>query len=278
MLFNNIPWMKGGLYMIEPVAIYYEHCEPGWRVPSSATRNHILVLVTEGEATFETTANRFVLGKGDLLFLPQGIERHAYNAESGAHEMFVAHFRYAGTGDGLPLLTGHEPLKVRPMNEDYLRYRFSALNQYWLRNSAHAATLCHSALLELLALLSEEAVHGEARSSASGIIYKLEEYVLGHYRQPITNQELADYVGKTPNYVSSLYKKTTGRTLTDYMQRIRVSAACDLLTTSEMNIGEISDYLGFCEQSYFYKVFKRVTGSLPSEYVRHNVDRTRFRT
>lgn len=47
--------------MIEPLAIDYEHCEAGWQVPRSRTNNHIAVLVTEGQAVFETEQGRYAV-------------------------------------------------------------------------------------------------------------------------------------------------------------------------------------------------------------------------
>lgn len=260
--------------MIEPVAIYYEHCEPGWLVPGSRTNNHIAVLVTEGHVVFDTEQGSFALSRGDMLFMPKGLERSASHSPEAPHEMYVAHFQHAGEAEGLPLWTAPQARVVKIHNYDYVRNRFAALVQYWLRQSPFRPALCHAALLELLALFAETSESAASQGAASGLVYRLEAYILLHYRRTITVGELAAHVGKTPNYISALYRQSTGRTLTDYMQQIRIAAACDLLLTSQMNIGEISDYLGFCEQSYFNKVFKKITGTLPSAYVRHKVNRS----
>ncbi|MBO9609424.1 MAG: helix-turn-helix domain-containing protein [Paenibacillaceae bacterium] len=259
--------------MIEPIAVYYEHCAAGWKVPRSRTTNRIAVLVVEGEAAFDTEQGLFRLGKGDMLYMPAGIEREAWNAPKETHEMYVAHFHYAGDGEGVRLLGAERVCAARPPSGDYARNRFAALTQYWLRQSAGRPALCHAVLLELLALLGEAAEADSLQGVTSSLVYRLEAYILQHYREPVTVRELAAHVGKTPNYISSLYRKATRRTLTAYLQQIRIAAACDLLMRSQMNIGEISDYLGFCEQSYFNKVFRNITGSAPSAYVRHQVVR-----
>lgn len=85
--------------------------------------------------------------------------------------------------------------------------------------------------------------------------------------------ELARLVERSPNYISRLFKEETGQTVTDYTQQLRITAACDLLANSQMNVREVSDFLGFCEQSYFNKVFKRLTGTLPSAYMKEKVRR-----
>ncbi|NQX66901.1 AraC family transcriptional regulator [Paenibacillus alba] len=258
--------------MIHPIAIYFEHCEPDWHVPRAAANNHILILMTGGEITYSVGDQSFTLKKGDLLFVPEGHIRSALNHSKRVHDMYVAHFRYAGTGDGLPLLAEPACRLTRPHNFDYIKQRFSSLTQYWLQKSTYTQTLCHSVLLEIIAIINEEAHTGAiTHPKAHGITMQLKDYILHHYREQIDMKEMANYIGRTPNYISTVFRETTGQTITEYIQQIRIAAACDLLTGSQMSIGEISDFLGFCEQSYFNKVFKKVTGTMPSAYVKERL-------
>ena len=254
--------------MIDPIAIYFEHCEPGWRVPPTPANNHILLLIADGKITYTVGTDAIPLTRGDALFIPAGTLRAADNGMQDAHDMYVAHFRYAGDGDGLPLLSAPRALKTRVHNFDYMRHRFTLLIQHWLRKSAYMGALCHGILLEMLAILNEEAESSAAHGKSHGLVTQVQQYVLAHYRRTITMAELADHVGLTPNHISSVFRHTTGMTISAYIQQIRISAACDLLTDSRMNIGEVSDFLGFCEPSYFNKVFRRVTGLMPSAYVK----------
>ncbi|OAS17868.1 AraC family transcriptional regulator [Paenibacillus oryzisoli] len=258
--------------MIHPIAIYFEHCEPEWHVPRAAANNHILILMTGGEITYTVGNQTFILKKGDLLFVPEGHIRSALNVSKRDHDMYVAHFRYEGTGDELPLLAEPACQLTRPHNFEYIKQRFSSLTQYWLQKSTYTRTLCHSVLLEIIAIINEEAHTGTiSHPKAHGISMQLKDYILHHYREQLDMEEMAKHIGRTPNYISTVFRETTGQTITAYIQQIRIAAACDLLTGSQMSIGEISDYLGFCEQSYFNKVFKKVTGTMPSAYVKERL-------
>lgn len=253
--------------MIEPAAIYYEHCNPGWHVPPAPAEHHILLLLLSGEIVYNLPdRNCFTLSKGDMLFIPAGTMRYASSSGDQPHDMYAAHFRYAGSGEGLPLLEAPRPLMTRLGSPDYMKHRFTLLTQHWLRKSPCLKPLCHGMLLEMLAVMYEEACFPSITGEPSGTVAQLKQYILDHYRDNITVQDLAAYVGLTPNYISGLFRQETGVTLTAYIRQIRISAACDLLTGSQMKVGEISDYLGFCEPSYFNKVFKTVTGMLPSAY------------
>lgn len=255
--------------MIEPVAIYFEHCEADWHVPPSPADYHIVLLLISGEITYTLNGTDLItVEKGDMLFIPEGTLRAAVNTGRQPHDMYVAHFRYEGDGDGLPMLQEPQNIHASLIHADYMKNRFSLLTQHWLRRSPCTGTICHGMMLEILSVLYEDAIRDTLPGKSHGIVLQLQQYILERYRESITVQDLADHVALTPNYISSLFRKATGVTLTDYIQQIRISAACDLLTGSQMNVSEISDYLGFCEPSYFNKVFKKITGHLPSAYVK----------
>lgn len=100
------------------------------------------------------------------------------------------------------------------------------------------------------------------------------DYIYSNLHMTITVAELAEQVKLTPNYLSALFKKETGSSLSDYIRNKRVEAAESMLKYSEYTYIEISNYLAFSSHSHFAKVFKERTGYTPKEYrtkfFRHN--------
>ena len=96
------------------------------------------------------------------------------------------------------------------------------------------------------------------------IANKIEQYINNHFREDIQVDELARLVSLTPNYVSTIFKEVTGLTIVQYIHQLRMETARDLLQHSDMSIAQISNYLGFCDPSYFNRVFKKITGQPPS--------------
>ena len=72
------------------------------------------------------------------------------------------------------------------------------------------------------------------------------------------------------SYLSTSFKKETGQTITDYINRRRVSHAKHLLKTTSLQIQTIAQYCGILDVHYFSKVFKRIAGVTPKQY-RQNV-------
>jgi len=69
-----------------------------------------------------------------------------------------------------------------------------------------------------------------------------------------------------PSYLSTLFKKETGSTLTEYVNRKRIEHALLLLNTTDMQIQMIAQYCGITDVNYFTKTFKKIVGKTPKEY------------
>ena len=257
--------------MINPIAIYLEHCDPGWLMEKAPAPNHIYLMLTGGSITYEVDNIEYRLTKGDALFVPQGAVRSAWNESRLPHQMYVVHFHYLGDGDRLSLLAAPRPIQIKSLPFDYMKQRFSLLTQRWLRKSFYSEAAIHGILLEMLAIANEEADLRDNPGKSNRIVMELQQYILEHYRRTITVPELAEHVDRTPNYVSHIFKVDTGLSISEYVQQIRISAACDLLTNSQMSVSEISDFLGFCEPSYFNRVFKKTTSLSPSAYIKEKL-------
>jgi YesN/AraC family two-component response regulator len=91
-------------------------------------------------------------------------------------------------------------------------------------------------------------------------------YIEEHYAQEITLKGLAEFIRMDASYVSDLFKKKTGSTLTHYIQNRRIRAAKMLLAETDRTISDIGHQVGFENDNYFIKVFKRWCEMTPNEY------------
>ena len=93
------------------------------------------------------------------------------------------------------------------------------------------------------------------------------------YTEPLTVEQIGKKVGLHPNYAMSLFKKTFGTTLIDYLTHHRISHAQRLLATTEKKIVEVAFSSGFNSISRFNEAFRRACGCSPREYrVRHEYE------
>ncbi|MFI3326140.1 MAG: PocR ligand-binding domain-containing protein [Clostridia bacterium] len=100
----------------------------------------------------------------------------------------------------------------------------------------------------------------------SEIIYKVVHYMRSHHAEKISLEEVAKSVFLSPSYLSRIFKQETGISFNKYLNNIRVEKSKTLLLTNEIKLADIALLVGFEDQSYYTKVFKRTTGVLPSLY------------
>lgn len=84
---------------------------------------------------------------------------------------------------------------------------------------------------------------------------------------------LADLQNINASYLSSLFKKETGQTITDYVNQKRMQLAINLLSTTRLQIQTIAQHCGILDVNYFSKMFKKYTKQTPKEYRRAMQDR-----
>lgn len=96
------------------------------------------------------------------------------------------------------------------------------------------------------------------------------DYILRHLHSNLTLKEIADNAGLSETYFSALFKKETGETVSEFIQKSRVKEAQRMIQFSDYSLNEIGNYLGFCSQSHFSKTFRKYTGVTPGQFRKKN--------
>ena len=98
------------------------------------------------------------------------------------------------------------------------------------------------------------------------LIGKALDFMRSNLHRDISRDETARHAGISPSHFSRLLKERTGRSFTELLRQCRVDLACDLLRTTDQSLAEIADACGFCDQSYFTRVFQDVKGVTPKPF------------
>ncbi|UKS24414.1 response regulator [Paenibacillus sp. HWE-109] len=102
--------------------------------------------------------------------------------------------------------------------------------------------------------------------SHNTFIRKVLTYMMDNYASPISTSDMADHVRLSRSYLSDLYSKEMGESLSETLTRIRMEEAKRRLRTGEMKIYEVADAVGFPDAKTFAKTFKRIVGCSPKEF------------
>ena len=104
---------------------------------------------------------------------------------------------------------------------------------------------------------------GEAEATP---IRRAKQHMAAHFMQPITLEQVAEQAGFNPSYFSTLFKKETGQTFSEYLTAIRIDKAKELLRGSAASIAKICEDVGYADVKHFTATFKKRTGIKPGEF------------
>jgi len=98
------------------------------------------------------------------------------------------------------------------------------------------------------------------------MIRRAKAYIGGHHADPIGLDEVANAIHVSTFYFCKMFKKATGMTSTDYLGRVRVERAKNLLLNPHLRISEIAYAVGFQSLTHFNRVFQELTGESPTTF------------
>ncbi len=133
-----------------------------------------------------------------------------------------------------------------------------------LNSTRSQEELCHE--LQKTVEFFIESMFVKTSGKNSEIIKNAVQYMTQNYNKPLTLEETARHVRLNPSYFSSLFKKACGSSFKEYLNYIRIEESKNLLTNTNYSIIDIAIAVGFEEQSYFTRVFKKYTGLTPKQY------------
>lgn len=124
--------------------------------------------------------------------------------------------------------------------------------------------LCYR-LQEIVETFSKSMFH-HSPSKNSETIKKAMKYISTHFHTNILLEDAANHVHLHPSYFSTLFKQSTGSSFKEYVNLVRIEESKRLLANTDFSIIDIAIAVGFEDQSYFSKVFRKYTGMTPKQF------------
>lgn len=247
-----------------------EACPPG-HFYGPAVRDHYLVhYIHSGKGIFQVGDTVYHLKAGNgFLICPDVITYYQADEKEPWHYSWVgfhglkakAHLTEAG-------LTAEHPI-FEYTEDDYIENCFYEMaDAYYLRRGGLVKRMAYLYLFlyKLIQTNTLDLYYSSGENRQDIYINEALQFVETNYSRKITINMLSSYVGLNRSYLNSIFKKSLGKTLQQYLIEFRVRKACELLKSTSLSIGDISRSVGYPDQLLFSKVFKRIEGVTPSEY------------
>lgn len=259
----------------------------------------VFLMIAEGELSVYANDQEYRLGPEDFLFFLPGKRHYGLAPSKGHLSYYWTHFTLDPKSyrfmDSIPETHNSSPnaMQLDTMQSDTfsqsqacscllpesghlsdssrITLLFVQLLDIAKRGGFRAGLQCSYALSTLLLELSNETLIKNrifaAHEHLSPRIADLLAWLQLNYDSDLSVAELATRFGYHPAYLTSLFKKATGYTIVEYINHKRIQAAKNLLLTPpRLTIGEISEMVGFPDEKYFMKLFKRYEGITPTGY------------
>lgn len=113
-----------------------------------------------------------------------------------------------------------------------------------------------------------DSIQSHRREPSAALIHAAMKYLADHFADPITRDQVAQMAGLSPPYFSRLIRRRVGRSFRDLLNQLRTDRAAELLRNTDKTLLQIALDVGFNDQSYFTKVFRRYYRMTPRQYRR----------
>lgn len=249
-----------------PLAFGHYRRAAGHHMHREHHNDDLLILCTEGEAFLRIEDEPCVVKAGDLLLLPAGAA-HRYTAVPEnpwtihwvhyAGPLAVDFRQHMGFTDGVRILhPGRQPRLLVDFN-GLLSVRQTGFRTPGLVHVANR-------LRQLLAAIPLSM--GESGPSQQPDLDIIHNFMREHLDERVSLGQLADLTGLSATHFATRYRELTGVSPIQHFLHLKVEQACQMLDTTDLSFTQISSKLGYDDNYYFSRLFKKVMGLSPTDY------------
>lgn len=253
---------------------YYPQARHHYRERPSGSGQFILIYCVEGQGEIRLNETTHMVSADHFFIIPAGMS-HAYRSdEQNPWSIYWIHFSGLKSGNysrfacqSLPI----ERSKTSRINDriDLFSEIFRNLDRGFSVETLEYVNLCLPHLLASFTHLSQFRLikeSGEKDPVAQSINFMLEQLT-----KKLKLDEIATETGLSASHFSRLFQNRTGHSPIDYFIQLKIQRACRLLDNSGWMIADVAREMGFDDQFYFSRVFRKVMGMSPGEYRKRGV-------
>ena len=246
-------------------------------------RHMEIIIVAEGQAEFHIGGRSYDAVPGDIYFMPEGQIHGGYLKETipSYYTILFDRSALAGTNSNIrsyePLLGGELSLpdRIRPDDPHYHALAETirtTIGEFIHRKQGYemaVRSLLHVLLIRLARAYAAE--HGILHDSQADRrhaeqLKHVMMHVDNHYMDKISVQEASKLANMSVHHFCRTFKKTAGRTFTEFLNSYRINKAAELIVHTDLPITRIAEQVGFGTINYFDEMFKKFTGQSPTQF------------
>lgn len=234
-----------------------------WRQPPLYALDSRLYFVMDGSGMLISDLEEMHLEAGNVYLAPCGMKCGFYGTPSVTKLYFHIQMHFDKNDRDLFSKLTHflkRPISIAEIER---------LKSLYLSTEIYDHFLLKGRLYRTVYDFIEDATEDFAKSDChSPFVIDAIRYISTHLNAKLTVREVAEATFCSPSKLAKLFEKELGQSVAAYIDNLIMSEAKNLLMYSDSSIGKISDKLGFCDQFYFSRQFRKHFGASPSQYRR----------
>lgn len=278
---DNIALDKDFPFQISEVVLNHKNSRPDafhWHSYFEIT------YVQEGQGNYSVNGQEYMMKPGDIIIF-NNVEAHGWKLMGEDMKLLVMIFSPEFVAEKLsvfdseylkPFVERGSNFKNRIGSEEpvshEIRKGIREIYAEWQQQKEGYPLMIKANILRILTMLirtyQDESKSGEMLKEKKSAMKRLEQaisYIDHHYSEKITLDEVAAAAYMSSNYFSSYFRKVTGISFSEYVTRIRISHARELLRDTDKSVTEIAMECGFHNISNFYRLYKKQVGKPPRD-------------
>lgn len=233
---------------------------------------HEFYFLEKGQTKFFVDTEIFILEPGDMIFVPANTLHRTENLETESNCRSILYFNDSDFENELtPFI---EKLKTRRLIK--IHYKKMHHIEKILSDIAMEEETQNDGYFQMQKLYMKQLLIMIERyctdnvenslSSSYKVAENISKYIRENYNEDLSLANLSVEFSMTPTYLSRFFKKSTGISLNEYINIVRIKEAENLLKNSDMAITEVAFACGFNDSNYFSSVFKKAKGITPKKF------------
>lgn len=248
---------------------FYPKAKHHYKERNVGIRENIFFYCIDGEGTICINKKRYRLHAKEAFCIPGGREHYYYADKTNPWSILWVHF-FGEDVKFYPL----DACKVVSFPASHATNRMMYLFDLLFRVLEEPYSLGNFAYMtQVLSLILSETYLKERKDKVSEQnvqVSNIIRYMNNHLEENLTLDDLVERFQLSKSYLNVIFQKYTKKAPMDLFVTLKMTEACKLLKTSDMYIYEVASAVGYKDQYYFSKIFKKVTGTSPTEYKRGN--------
>lgn len=239
---------------------------------------HELIFITGGKGHIIFPHKRYEVKDGVLLYLCPNVQ---YSVNIDVEDPFcflVVHFSYVNVAFNSDKWDITEDTKTLPLDtvqvlKDYYQVNniFKKLVKDWTLKLPGYEFITKTLFQQLLIEIYKSKKRNSQNYSTSLKVERIIEYMRTNINNRLILKDLSELVQLSSSYLSRVFKETTGYSVIEFFNKIKVDEAKELIIEGDKKVKEVAQILGFTDEFYFSRIFKKIEGISPSEFYHKNV-------